>query len=124
MSFICYADMNSMKLGEENDQLVVIGIVDLAEFIKALRNKVGNADKITLEQTTNYHILILFVYYEIGLCFLKKKLKKKKERKDWFVGAEFGLFLNICINIFFSSSKQHDFGICWRFSVIIQKLGS
>ena len=50
ISFICYADVDSMKLKEENDQLVVIRRVDLAELIKTLRNKVGNAYKITLEQ--------------------------------------------------------------------------
>ena len=49
ISFICYADVDSMKLKEENDQLVVIRRVDLAELIKTLRNKVGNAYKITLE---------------------------------------------------------------------------
>ena len=41
ISFICYADVDSMKLKEEIDQLVVIMRVDLTELIKTLRNKVG-----------------------------------------------------------------------------------
>ena len=41
ISFICYVDVNSTKLKKENDQLVVIMRVDLAELIKTLRNKVG-----------------------------------------------------------------------------------
>ena len=40
ISFIRYADMDSMKLKEENDQLVVIKRVDLAKLIRTLRNKV------------------------------------------------------------------------------------
>ena len=101
ISFICYADVDSMKLKEENDQLVVIRRVDLAELIKTLRNKVGNAYKITLEQKNK-------LPYPYFVCLLWDWSVLSKIKKDWFVGAKFFLFFNL-----FSSSKKYDFGICW-----------
>ena len=101
ISFICYADVDSMNLKEENDQLVVIRRVDLAELIKTLRNKVGNAYKITLEQKNK-------LPYPYFVCLLWDWSVLSKIKKDWFVGAKFFLFFNL-----FSSSKKYDFGICW-----------
>ena len=85
ISFICYADVDSMKLKEENDQLVVIRRVDLAELIKTLRNKVGNAYKITLEQKNK----LLYPYF---VCLLWDWSVLSKIKKDWFVGAKFFFF--------------------------------
>ena len=111
ISFICYADVDSMKLKEENDQLVVIRRVDLAELIKTLRNKVGNAYKITLEQKNK-------LPYPYFVCLLWDWSVLSKIKKDWFVGAKFFFFL-----IYFPVQRNMILVFVGGFSVIIQKLG-